>query len=183
MLTKEEEFELVQNWTAMWQAYDRQPTDAAMRLIVAAVRPYELPDLLEAIPRALRRYEQMPSVAQVLSCLHTLRTEVKLTALTLLVLRLNSLIDSGKFDDITVAEVHKWAEERNILVSLVERTKGEFSSEDYNEDGPYANFSNFYDDQMESLANVTVGSDFGIENSGLCLLVSWTNELIRQGSG
>ena len=167
----------------MWQAYDRQPTDAAMRLIVAAVRPYDLSDLLEAIPRALRRYERLPSVAQVLSCLHTLLPEVKLTALTLLVLRLNGLIDSGKFNDIMVAEVHKWAEEGNILVSLVERTKGECSSEDYNEDGPYANFSDFYNDQMESLANATVGSDFGVENSGLCLLVAWTNELIRQGSG
>lgn len=92
----------------MWQAYDRQPMDAAMRLIVAAVQPYDLSDLLEALPHALRRYERQPSVAQALSCLN---------------------------------------------------------------------------DQMESLANATVGSDFGVENSGLCLLVSWTNELIRQGSG
>ena len=82
--------------------------------------------------------------------------EVKLTALTLLVLRLNSLIDSGKFNDITIDEVYQWAEDRNILASLVERTKGNFSSGDYDEDGPYANFSSFYDDQMESLANATV---------------------------
>lgn len=69
MLTKEEEFELVQAWTALWQAYDRQPMDAAMRLIVAAVQPYDLSDLLEALPHALRRYERQPSVAQALSCL------------------------------------------------------------------------------------------------------------------
>ena len=109
--------------------------------------------------------------------------EVKLTALTLLVLDLNSLIDSGKFNDITVDEVYQWAEERKILACLAERTRGEFSSENYNEDGPYANFSNFYNDQMESLANATVGSKFGVENSGLCLLLAWTNELIQQGAG
>ncbi len=109
--------------------------------------------------------------------------EVKLTALTLLVLHLNSLIDSGKFNDITVDEVYRWAEDRNILASLVERTKGKFSSGEYDEDGPYANFSSFYDDQMESLANVTDGSEFGVENSGLCFLLAWTNELIQQGAG
>ena len=109
--------------------------------------------------------------------------EVKLTALTLLILHLNSLIDSGKFDDITIDEVYKWAEDRNILASLVERTKGEFSSGDYDENGPYANFSSFYNDQMESLANVTDGSEFGVENSGLCFLLAWTNQLIQQGAG
>ena len=51
------------------------------------------------------------------------------------------------------------------------------------EDGPYANFPSFYDDQMESLANATAGSKFGVENSGRCLLIAWTNELIQQGAG
>ena len=109
--------------------------------------------------------------------------KVELNALTLLILRLNRLIDSKKYDEITVDEVYHWVEEENIFESLAEKTKGEFSFGDYDENGPYANFSSFYYDQMKSLANVTDSSTFGVENLGLCLLIAWANELVQQGAG
>lgn len=40
---------------------------------------------------------------------------MKVTALTLLILHINSLIDSGKYNDITISDVHTAIENRGLL--------------------------------------------------------------------
>ena len=40
---------------------------------------------------------------------------MKVTALTLLILQINSLIDSGKYNDITISEVHEAIESQELL--------------------------------------------------------------------
>ncbi|WP_208599236.1 hypothetical protein [Azotobacter beijerinckii] len=40
---------------------------------------------------------------------------MKVTALTLLILQINSLIDSGKYNDITISEVHEAIESQGLL--------------------------------------------------------------------
>ncbi len=112
--------------------------------------------------------------------------KVKLTALTLLILELNHLIDSGKFNDISIDEVYEHIENQSILPFLIEKTKGVSDFSLYSEDGPYSNFTKFYHEQMSSLYNCYGGDHrrkWGVENLGLCLLLAWTNELIQQGAG
>ena len=110
---------------------------------------------------------------------------VKLTALTLLVLDINHLLDSRKFDDISIDEVYDWIKKEEILPSLYKRTGGAIALSDYSDDGPYSNFSTFYHDQMKALADAYAGDHqrWRVENKGLCLLLAWTNEIIQGGSG
>lgn len=110
---------------------------------------------------------------------------VKLTALTLLVLEINHLLDSKKFDDISIKEVYDWIKKEEILPSLYKRTGGAIALRDYSDDGPYSNFSTFYHDQMKALCDAYAGDHerWRVENSGLCLLLAWTNEIIQSGSG
>jgi len=112
--------------------------------------------------------------------------KAKLTALTLLILELNHLIDTGKYNDITVDEVYVEIENKNILPFLGKRTKGISDFSMYSNDGPYSDFADFYHQQMLSLYDGYAGDHrrkWGVENLGLCLLLAWTNELIQQGAG
>lgn len=111
---------------------------------------------------------------------------VKLTALTLLILELNHLIDTKKYAAITIEEVYRWIDEETILPSLRERTAGDSDLSLFGPDGPYSNFASFYHNQMKRLAGGYAGEHrrkWGVENLGLCLLLAWTNELIQQGAG
>jgi len=111
---------------------------------------------------------------------------VKLTALTLLILELNHLIDSRKYDNITIDDVYAWIDGEKILPSLMARTEGDADLSSYGKDGPYSNFATFYHEQMKRLAGGYAGDHrrkWGVENLGLCLLLAWTNELVQQGAG
>lgn len=112
--------------------------------------------------------------------------QVKLTALTLLILELNHLIDAGEFNDISIDEVYSAIENKNILPFLKERTKGKSDFSLYSEDGPYSGFADFYHEQMQRMYYGYSGDHrrkWGVENLGLCLLLAWTNELVQQGAG
>ncbi|MDY6868253.1 MAG: hypothetical protein SVT56_10165 [Chloroflexota bacterium] len=112
--------------------------------------------------------------------------KVNLTALTLLVLQLNALIDSGEFNDISIDKIYSVIESKSILPFLRERTKGKADFSLLGPDGPYPNFEDFYHDQMEKMYYGYAGDHrrkWGVKNIGLCLLLAWTNELIQQGAG
>lgn len=112
--------------------------------------------------------------------------KVMLTAITLLILELNSLIDSGRFNDVTLDEVYEWIRDENVIHSLAERTKGHSDLSIYSVDGPFRNFVEFYHEQMKGIYDACAGDHerkWGVRNSGLCLLLAWTNQLIQQGSG
>ena len=112
--------------------------------------------------------------------------KVKLTAITVLILEINSLIDSKKFDDVTIKEVYEWIKKENIIGSLAKRAKGHVHLDEYGVDGPYRNFAGFYHEQMKRIYEAYGGDHekrWGVEKLGLCLLLAWTNELIQQGSG
>lgn len=111
---------------------------------------------------------------------------VKLTALTILVMELNHLIDSRKYDDVTIDEVYRWIKNESIIPSLKKRTSEDSDLSLYGDDGPYASFAAVYHEQMMRLAGGYAGDHtrkWGVENLGLCLLLAWTNELIQQGAG
>ena len=112
--------------------------------------------------------------------------KVKLTALTLLILEINHLIDTKEFDDITIDEVYGWIRDENIIPSLAQRAVGHVDLSVYGNEGPYPHFADFFHKQMKSIYGGYAGDHtkkWGVENLGLCLLLAWTNQLIQQGSG
>lgn len=112
--------------------------------------------------------------------------KIKLTALTLIILELNQLIDSGKYNHIIIEDVHKAIEQKRIIPFLRETTKGDSDFSLYGGDGPYSNFVEYYHEQMYQIYSGYAGNErrrWGVENLGLCLLLAWTNEIIQQGAG
>jgi hypothetical protein len=111
---------------------------------------------------------------------------VKLTALTILILELNMLIDSGKYDDISIDEIYSHLESKTIFDFLKEKAGKDIDLSLFGDEGPYKGFKDFYLDWMENFYNCYGGDHrrkWGIENKGLCLLLAWTNEIIQQGGG
>ncbi|NTV46572.1 MAG: hypothetical protein HGB11_08670 [Chlorobiales bacterium] len=111
---------------------------------------------------------------------------MKLTALTLLIVELIHLIDSGKYNSITIENVHTAIEQKRIIPFLKETTQGDADFSLYGSDGPYLGFVVYYHEQMYQIYGGYAGNErrkWGVENLGLCLLLAWTNEIIQQGAG
>lgn len=111
---------------------------------------------------------------------------MKHTALTLLILQLNKLIDTGKYDDITIEEVHSHIDDVTILQFLRERGQADIDLSVHLDTNAFGNFQEFYVKQLQSIYDAYAGDErrkWGVQNKGLCLLLAWTNEIIQQGSG
>jgi hypothetical protein len=111
---------------------------------------------------------------------------VKHSALTLLILQLNSLLDTGRYDHITVEEVEGRIEDGSILRFLRERAGKDIDLSYHFETTSYSNFERFYVTYLQSILNAYGGREsrkWGVQNRGLCLLIAWTNEILQQGSG
>lgn len=111
---------------------------------------------------------------------------MKVSALTLLILNINSLIDSGKYSDISIDDIHQAIEGRRVLRFLKERAGADIDLSIHLESNAYGDFESYYESQLESIYGGYAGQErrkWGIENSGLCLVLAWTNEIIQQGQG
>ena len=106
------------------------------------------------------------------------------TALTLLITELNHLLDTGKYDDITIEEVHEHIDSGTILQFLRERAGDDIfllSALDC-----YTDFEDFYVKYLQRFYGAYPGHEYqkyGVKNNGLCLLIAWTNQIIQEGSG
>jgi len=112
--------------------------------------------------------------------------KIKLTALTLLILEINHLIDTGKYNHITIQDTHKAIEQKRVIPYLAETTRGDSDFSLYTSEGPYSSFVEYYHEQMYQIYEGYAGNErrkWGVENLGLCLLLAWTNEIIQQGAG
>ena len=111
---------------------------------------------------------------------------VKLTALTLLVLEINHLIDTGKYNHISISDIQNEIQKRNILRYLKEKAGNDIDLSLFLEGKAYQGFEEFYSERLEQLYNCYSGNErrkWGVENLGLCLLLAWTNEIVQQGAG
>lgn len=109
---------------------------------------------------------------------------MKISALTLLILRINSLIDSGKYRDITIEDIHKAIEKKRVLRFLKEHAGSDIDLSIHLDNNAYGNFETYYETQLENIYGGYAGQErkkWGVENSGLCLVIAWTNEIIQQG--
>ena len=109
---------------------------------------------------------------------------MKINALTLLILQVNSLIDSGKYQNISISDVHGAIEGDGVLNFLKERVGSDIDLSIHLSSKAYGDFAGFYEEQMASIYGGYAGQErrkWGVENSGLCLILAWTNEIIQQG--
>lgn len=110
---------------------------------------------------------------------------MKHAELTLLILGLNSMIDSGKFDDISLEEVRRHIDDGSILDFIRERA-GHALGLSFLESSYRAPFVAEYVNYLQAILDAYGGDEgkrWGIKNKGLCLLLAWTNEILQQGTG
>jgi len=113
---------------------------------------------------------------------------VKLTLpdLTLLILELNHLLDTGRYDAISLAEVKQHIRDGSILRFLRERAAEDVDLSIYLDSDLDGTFEKFYVTYLQNILNAYGGNEnrkWRVQNRGLCLLIAWTNEIIQQGTG
>jgi hypothetical protein len=135
-------------------------------------------DVLEYVILAKAISKQINSITEL--------PKQKLQLLTLLILEFNRLLDSGKYNHITIKDIHREIKNNNIIEYLRKETAGDSGFSMFTEKGPYYDYLDHYHEQMYQLYECCAGNErrkWGVEKLGLCLLVAWTNELIQGGSG
>jgi hypothetical protein len=112
--------------------------------------------------------------------------QFKLTQLTLLILEYNHLLDTRKYDYITIKDIHREIKNRSVLRYIAKEAADEADLSMYLDVEGNSDFENQYAQQLQSIYGGYAGQErrkWGVENLGLCLLVAWTNEIIQTGSG
>ena len=107
-------------------------------------------------------------------------------ALTLMILNLNHLLDTGRYDDITLDEVNAHIKDGSILEFIRTRAGKEVDFSILLDGKTYGNFERFYVTSLQSFQDAYGGEErrkFGVSNRGLCALIAWTNEILQQGTG
>ena len=111
--------------------------------------------------------------------------EIKHIVLTSLILHINHVIDTKKYDDISVDEVYGWIKAKIILPSLASRVGDDIDLSLFLNTDHYSDFVTYYHEELSRYYDAYGGDHrrkWGVENLGLCLLVAWTNEMIQQGT-
>ena len=107
---------------------------------------------------------------------------MKVSALTLIVLSLNSLIDSGMYNSISIDDVHGAIERRGLLRFLKDTCSQNIELSGHL-GSTYGDFEGFYEEAIGRIYDAYAGDEgrkWGVRNLGLCLVLAWTNELIQQ---
>lgn len=110
----------------------------------------------------------------------------KLTALTLMIIEINHLIDTDKYNHITIDKIEQEIENGTVLEYLEKEAKDDVDLSMFLEGNASKCFNDYYIKQLQQLYNCCRGNErrkWGVENKGLCLLLAWTNEVIQRGSG
>lgn len=112
--------------------------------------------------------------------------QMRLSFLTIIILEINSLIDTQKYNSITINEIEKEIENMNVLEFLNNKASdnADFSLV-LTEDTSSKRFLKKYYEELKDICLVYKGDErrkWGIENLGLCLLLAWTYEIVQRGS-
>lgn len=109
---------------------------------------------------------------------------MRVSALTLLILQVNSLIDTGKYTDISIADVHRAIEAGRVLRFLADRCGNDIDLSLHVGSDAYGNFEEVYEAEMQDIYGGYGGQErrkWGVKNSGLCMILGWTNEIVQRG--
>lgn len=110
-----------------------------------------------------------------------------ITSLTYVLFEINTMIDTGRYDDITVAEISEHIRHRDVLPFLAERGADDVDFSLVLTSKPtFPAFVNYYHDELLDILEAYAGRirrKWGVESRGLCLLVAWTTEMLQRGTG
>jgi len=109
---------------------------------------------------------------------------MEVTALTLLILHINHLIDTGKYNDISIEDVHHAIESKRVLKFLKERAGNDIDLSVHLNKNTYGDFETYYEEKLNDIYSAYKGYEnkkWGVSRLGLCVLLAWTNEIIQQG--
>lgn len=111
-------------------------------------------------------------------------SQLRLSLLTLLVLSINSAIDSGKYKNISIDQAYDAIERKEVINFLKENTEHDFSMFSTKRGDLYFKDIEIYQQHMQDIYYGYAGQHrrkWGVENNGLALILAWTNEVIQQG--
>jgi hypothetical protein len=106
--------------------------------------------------------------------------------LTLMIFNLSSMLDSGKHDDISLEEVKQHIDVGDLITFLNKRAEQEADTFDNGFSVVEPTFINWYVARLKDNCEVMDGRErrkYGVESRGLCLLISYTAEIIQGGTG
>lgn len=109
---------------------------------------------------------------------------MNVTALTTVILGINHLIDTGKYNDISIKDVHEAIKKKRVLRFLKERAGKDIDLSIHLGSNAYGDFEVYYEQKLNDIYGGYAGQErrkWGVEHLGLCLLLAWTNEIIQQG--
>lgn len=101
---------------------------------------------------------------------------MKLIWLTYVILQINAAIDSGKHEDISIEEAEDHVEAGDLFRWLRQRCEMDLG---YLDDEK----ARAINEALERIRAAYAGDErrrWGVQNSGLCILLAWVNELIQQ---
>lgn len=103
---------------------------------------------------------------------------MRLTSLAHTVLEVNALIDTGKHNDISLAEVKKHIEAGDIFRFIAETGKEDIDLSLIKGDIEAEITAGLQDILLAHSGNER--RKWGVGNNGLCLVVAWVTEMIQQ---
>lgn len=106
---------------------------------------------------------------------------MKLLWATWFILNINHAIDTGKYQGISIDEVEEHIDEGDLLPWLRERL-----GDDVDLSVPEDEDERELNERLKELLEGYRGQErrkWGVENSGLCLLIAWTNEIVQHAAG
>jgi hypothetical protein len=101
--------------------------------------------------------------------------------LAMMLFSLSAMLDSGQHDGITIDDVKRHARAGDLIKFLQDCNGGSFAM-GITESNP--EFGKWYVQQICDNCKAMEGRErrkYGIQNRGLCLLISYTAEIIQQG--
>ncbi len=144
-----------------------------------------LPDSALSTQDALGYMQVAETIKRQIESLATI-PQFKLTRLTLLILEYNHLLDTRKYDYVTIQDIHREIKSGTVLRFLAKEAAGDVDLSLYIDSKGSSDFELQYAQQLRAIYDGYVGQErrkWGVENLGLCLLIAWTNEIIQTGSG
>jgi len=109
---------------------------------------------------------------------------MNVSALTLLILQVNKLVDSGNYDEITIGDIHMAIEKKKLLRYLKEKAGQDIDLSVHLDSNAFGNFEEYYENEMNIFYNTYAGEEsrkWGVKKRGLSLVIAWTNEIVQQG--
>ena len=111
-------------------------------------------------------------------------SKLGLLPFAVLVVQLNRLVDSRKYDDITITQVNEHIENRDVLRWLADTAKGDIDLSFLLGSDAHGDFDRMYSNFLQHMRQVYGGDErrkWGVQQLGICLLIAWTCEAMLQG--